>query len=266
MKRSHWLGLSVVLVAASVCMAWADGEAASRAGPEGFVYRSIEVDGRTYPYTIYRPRGLKDPGRGLVFLHGYGECGVDGSKPLAVGLPPAMMLEPERWPFVVLIPQKPTGEEEWEDHESAVLAMLDGMIAEEGVDADRVAITGLSQGGHGTIRFASNHPGRFRAAAPVCGYVAPWWDGGERGALRLPEGDEARALAASFSGTPVWLFHGKRDEVVSAEQSEWLHGRLEDAGHDTKLTIFPRAGHNAWDPAYRTSGLWDWLVEMTAPR
>ena len=233
----------------------------------GYLFRTLEHDGETYRYAVYVPRKVEqDDGegaRGLLFLHGRGECGTDGSRPLAVGLPPAMMLEPGRWPFVVVIPQKPDHDEEWEDHAPAVLAMLDAAIDEHGIARDRVAITGLSQGGHGTIWFASNHGDRFRAAAPVCGYVGRWWQDHNRGPLALPEGGEAEAFANSFRGTPVWLLHGRRDSVVPPNQSEWLHSALKAAGLDSRLTIFPNDNHNSWDSAYRESGLWTWLIEKT---
>ncbi len=266
--RIGTLILGVFLVFASgTADASGDGLTASEDGmrTEGFIFRSIEHEGRVYPYTVYRPRGLdaREPARGLVFLHGMGECGTDGGKPLAVGLPPAMMLEPERWPFVVLIPQKPTGESEWEDHAGAVMAMLDRMIADEGVDADRVAITGLSQGGHGTLALASMFPDRFRAAAPVCGYVRRFWDGGERRPTAKPEGEAKAELVESFRTTPIWLLHGGRDDVVPPGESEWMHAALRDAGLDSRLTIFPNDNHNSWDSAYRASGLWEWLVEKT---
>ena len=233
----------------------------------GYHFRMLEHEGQTYPYTVYVPRALEraedGTARGLLFLHGYGECGTDGSKPLAVGLPPAMMLEPERWPFVVVIPQKPTGEAEWEDYAGAVLAMLDAAIEAERVDPDRVAITGLSQGGHGTIQLASMHGDRFCAAAPVCGYVERWWQVGERGRLGFPEGGTRDAFVRTFEGTPIWLLHGKRDGVVPVGQSEWLHGQLTGAGLASRLTVFPDDDHNSWDSAYRESGVWEWLVEMT---
>jgi predicted peptidase len=235
------------------------------AAAEGFVFESIVVDGVNYPYAVYRPRGLDalKPSPALVFLHGSGECGTDGSKQLAVGLGPAVMLEPARWPFVIVFPQKPTRESEWEDHAVAVMAMLDREIREQHVDADRVAITGLSQGGHGTVQIAAMHANRFRAAAPVCAYINRAWAEGRRIARALPEGSEARRLAHAFRSMPVWLFHGERDTVVPAAESRALHAILTEAGLDSTLTVFPDDGHNAWDSAYRTSGLWDWLVEQT---
>ena len=67
--------------------------------------------------------------------------------------------------MVVVMPQKPTQDSEWEDHESAILTMLDLATEAHTIDPSRIAITGLSQGGHGTLMFASRHPGRFVAAS-----------------------------------------------------------------------------------------------------
>lgn len=269
--RTLFYSCVFLLAALSVCLdGCANAPRSGEAEASGYLFGSIEHGGRDYPYTVYVPRGLDrahGPARGLVFLHGSGECGTDGSKPLAVGLPPAVMLEPDRWPFVVLIPQKPSSASEWEDHSEAVLAMLDQVIARHGVDPGRVAITGLSQGGHGAMTLASAHPDRFCASAPVCGYVLPRWVDGERGTPGPPATPEREAAAdgivRGLSGMPVWLFHGGRDNVVSPDESRWLHERLEAAGADSRLTVFPEANHNAWDSAYRGVDLAGWLVEMT---
>jgi predicted peptidase len=240
-------------------------EEKTKGPPAGFVYHSIEVDGRDYPYAIYRPRGLDPatPARGLVFLHGMGECGTDGSRQIAVGLGPALMWSPERWPFVVLMPQKPVAMSEWEDHEEAVMAMLDRMILEHNVDPGRVAITGLSQGGHGAIALVERHHERFRAAAPVCGYAGRRFRDGERVGESFPAGEAGERLIEAFRTTPVWFFHGEEDAVVPPSESERLHELLADAGCESKLTIFPQDGHNSWDSAYGESGVWEWLAEHT---
>jgi len=234
-------------------------------------FHFVEVEGAKGPVkgVIYVPWGLDtgDGAPGLVFLHGYGECGTEGTHMLGVGLPSALVWNPERWPFVVVIPQKPVFNAEWDAYEDAVLKMLDLAISEYGVDADRVAVTGLSQGGHGTIALASHHPERFRAAAPVCGYTRVHFDeNGVRGE-QTPATAETEAIkraAERLKAMPVWLFHGGKDDVVPPAESRSLHDALEAAGADeVKLTIFPEDNHNSWDSAYRKSGVWDWLVEKT---
>ena len=243
----------------------------------GVLFDTLDADGtdgvvRTYPYAVIVPRTLpRTPGqttpgphRALIFLHGRGECGSDGSRMLTGGLPPAMLSEPDRWPFVVSVPQKPDFDSAWEEHADAVMAMLDRMIARGLVDPDRVALTGLSQGGHGAVTLAAAHPDRFRAVAPVCPFLAP-----ERTATGYgptdPDDERAAAWARAIASIPLWAFHGQRDEIVPADESRLLVQLIQAAGGRPRLTLFPDAGHNAWDPAYRDTGdaLAAWLIQHT---
>ena len=54
--------------------------------------------------------------------------------------------------------------------ETDVLAALDWALATYPVDPRRVTITGPSMGGIGSAIVPLHHPGRFAAAAPLCGY------------------------------------------------------------------------------------------------
>jgi predicted peptidase len=226
----------------------------------------MEKDGREYAWSVMIPPGAEEGGASLLFLHGYGESGNDGKKNLAVGLPPAVRKNPERWPLVIIVPQKPVFNSEWEDHAAAVLAMLDQAADKGHIDPDRLAITGLSQGGHGTIWFAANHPDRFKAAAPVCGYVDRRID---ENAQRLsdngatPEDPGVIEAAERLKEMPVWLFHGAKDNVVPPSESRSLFKVLESAGAPAKYTEFPEANHNSWDAAYSDPELAAWLVRYT---
>ncbi|GAB4383925.1 MAG: hypothetical protein Kow0022_05000 [Phycisphaerales bacterium] len=221
--------------------------------------QSVEVDGRTYPVGVWVPEGWAGPGRGLVFLHGAGECGSDGQRQLTVGLPPAVVAEPQRWPFVVICPQKPTVGSAWEDHAEAVFAAMAWAEQAGLVDRDRWALTGLSQGGHGTMVIGSDAHARFRAAAPVCGYIAPR----RRGVGSSADDPRVQQIADGLATMPVWIFHGGRDNVVSPEESRLLHTLLTQRGADVQLTIFPEDGHNSWDSAYLRTTLNQWLIEHT---
>lgn len=231
----------------------------------------MEKDGRTYAWSVMIPPGATEGGSGLLFLHGYGECGDDGKKNLAVGLPPAVRRNPERWPMVIIVPQKPVHNSEWEDHEAAVLAILD-LAAEKGhYDPKRLAITGLSQGGHGTIWFASNHPDRFKAAAPVCGYIDRRFDDNNvriagPGATSTQPG--VVAAAEKLRTMPLWLFHGGKDDVIPPSESRSLFQALgapekSDPGAMVCYTEFPNANHNSWDAAYADPELAAWLLRHT---
>lgn len=231
------------------------------------IQRTMEVGDATYAWSVLIPDSLTEGGPAILFLHGAGECGTDGQKNLAVGLPRHVREHPDRWPFVLIVPQKPTRESEWEDHEKALLAMLDQAATEGLYDPKRLAITGLSQGGHGTIMLASKHPERFRAAAPVCGYVDRRFD--ESGMLvkEIPAtADDASVVAAAkaLATMPVWLFHGSLDDVVPPEESRALHAALVAIGGPVEYTEFPEDNHNAWDPAYSELDLGRWFEEHTS--
>ncbi len=229
---------------------------------------TIDVDGRSYPYAVYRSPHLKpdEPAPMVVFLHGYGECGTDGTKQLAVGLMPAIMLNNERWPAVVLLPQKPDGESQWEDHTDAVLAMMDAVVRTHNVDPQRIALTGLSQGGHGSFVIGARYPERFCAVAPVCGYVG--WHEYEPDQARWPpnwvtdsEDPQVQELAVGLAGLPVWAFHGDKDNVVPMSQTQLAVDAIKQDNASAKLTVLEGVWHDAWIKAYADPELAAWLLK-----
>ena len=217
----------------------------------GLETREVLVDGTAHRVVVRVPADY-DAARAwplVVFLHGAGECGVDGQRQTQVGLGPAVESRPEAWPCLVLMPQKPTSAEEWEEHEGLVLAAIRDVQAAWNVDADRIALTGLSQGGHGTWLIGARHPELFSCLAPVCGY------------------GRARTVAPRVAPLPVWAFHGLRDDVVDPAETIAIMQevrRLRAAGggtdDDARLTLYPQAGHNSWDAAYAEPGLPGWLL------
>src|SRR4051812_28727085 len=86
-----------------------DGGKPSAAALTGFLFKSASGDGKTLKYIEYVPRNLdlSRPAPLVVFLHGSGECGEDGQKQLAIGIGTDLIWHAERWPCIVLIPQKP---------------------------------------------------------------------------------------------------------------------------------------------------------------
>ncbi|MCY2959904.1 MAG: alkaline phosphatase D family protein [Planctomycetota bacterium] len=223
--------------------------------------------------SIYRPAGFDSSVSWpcLLFLHGMGECGTDGTKQLSVGLAPAILAHPERWPFVVIFPQKPAPEDEWEDHEAALLALLDCTIREQHVDPRRIAITGLSQGGHGAWELARRHPGRFVCAAPICGYPAPparGWKDFDR--ARDWTIDAARSAASGIAdalrGLPIWSAHGDADPAVPVEFTDVVVEALRARGATPTYERFAGVAHDAWIRAYGEPALAAWLRDRLGAR
>lgn len=231
---------------AAVALAAAIGAQATA----GTAWREVEVQDRKLPVAVRVPEGY-DPGRAwplVVFLHGAGECGSDGAQ-VRVGLGPAVEARPGQWPCLVVMPQKPRRDREWEDYEDLVLAAIADVRAAYNIDPGRISLTGLSQGGHGTWEIGARHPGLFSCLAPVCGY-----------------GDEG-ALAPRIAGLPVWAFHGLRDDVVRPDATIAIIGEVRrlrrEAGADpqgARLTLYPDAGHDSWTAAYAEPEFPGWLL------
>lgn len=225
--------------------------AASTAGR--FVYRDVQVGREHHKYAVWLPPG-HDANRkwpAIVFLHGSGESGSDGLAPTRVGLGPALQAHSERWPFVVVFPQKPRDDEEWEEREAMALQALDNAGREFSIDPARVALAGMSQGGHGTWLIGARHPERWRCLVPVCGYGRP------------------HCISGRVAALPVWAFHGLRDDVVDPIETQRTIALTREIrvqrGLDpatAHMTLFPEANHNAWDPAFAHDSLNVWLREQ----
>lgn len=220
----------------------------------GFVMREVEVEGRRMPYVMYVPSAYWSAGEKswplIVFLHGMGECGTDGLRQMAQGLMQAVQREPQRWPAIIVAPQKPEKEKEWSAYDDLVMAMVRETERAVRVDRDRVALTGLSQGGAGTWAIGAAHPEVWSCLAPVCGYGDP------------------KQVAPRVIGLPVWAFHGEADDIVSPEQTRVMAAAIdaeaEKAGVEARvrMSIYPGVNHGSWDRAYGEAELAGWMLSQ----
>ena len=102
----------------------------------------------------------------IFFLHGAGERGRNLDLIKHYGIPKAVNTF-ENFPFITVSPQCPA-HTYWEDLDTVLFALLDDITARCPVDPDRIYLTGLSMGGHGTWILGLEQPDRFAALAPVC--------------------------------------------------------------------------------------------------
>ena len=200
------------------------------------VTQSVSLD-----YLLYLPPDYdsQDSWPLIMFLHGYGERGDDLELLKKTGLPSNIAVG-EDFPFIIASPQCPDTTA-WPDQVTALNALLDHLIVNLNVDTDRIYLTGLSMGGYGTYYFANSYPERFAAIAPICG-GAGWW------------------MWGYLSMIPIWIFHGDADQAVSVSESERAYERIQAAGGDVQLTIYPGVGHDSWTETYANPKLYDWFL------
>ncbi len=226
----------------------------------GFLNRILTMNGVSYKYQVYLPENWnpREKWPMILFLHGSGERGSDGMDETQVGLPNAIRSHPERWPFVVVMPQDPYYHHYWTDPDIMAMAVsaFDAEVKEFNGDPQREYLTGLSLGGYGTWEIAKNYPNKFAAIAPVSGGIFWSYRPG-----RWKEQDELpHEYVRAIGRTPVWMFHGLLDPVVVPKQSEIMYQALAANGGDVRLWEFEGWHHNAWDKAYTDPALPLWFL------
>jgi len=220
----------------------------------------------TLPYRLLLPKNY-DPAKKyplVLFLHGAGERGNDNEAQLVHGW--KLFLKDdvrEQYPAIVVFPQCPANSY-WSNvqfrydslakqrtfHFQAggapttamrlLLQLLDELENRYRLDDDRFYVGGLSMGGMGTFELVSRKPRKFAAAFPICGGANP-------------------VTAKKLKRTSWWIFHGLKDDVVPPQLSQQMADALKKVKAKVKLTLYPEANHNSWDPAFAEPDLLPWL-------
>jgi pimeloyl-ACP methyl ester carboxylesterase len=236
----------------------------------GFLNRTIEMQGVAYKFQVYLPEeyrrvdeGQKGSGKDehkwpiILFLHGRGERGSEGMWQTQIGLPQQLRDHPERWPFIVVIPQCPQ-RHFWTDPEMLQMAMgtLEQEQREFHADLDRSYLIGLSLGGYGAWELAKIYSHRWAAIALAStgifwSYAPDRW----REVSTLPA-----EYARRVGRTPVWLFHGTNDTTVVPRQSELMFDALKADGGHVRLWDYQGLRHDCWTRAFNEPELPRWLL------
>lgn len=214
----------------------------------------------TLPYRLFIPAGYT-PGKPIpvvLALHGAGERGDNNTSQLTKNRLATVWAEDSvqaRHPSLVIAPQCPSTDS-WVDYYkpvdkvsirpilAKVIELLDSLALEFSLDPDRIYVVGLSMGGFATWDLLARHPGRFAAAVPICG-----------------AGDTTKA--SLMRNTPLWVFHGDKDNVVPVAGSRNMVEALKKAGGSPKYTEYPGVAHDSWTPALKDPGLVPWLYAQS---
>ncbi len=192
----------------------------------------------------------------ILFLHGAGERGSDNTKQLnncvqniANSAPNAIIVAPQctegnQWVDTPWSNVSYSTDTVAESNElQMVMMLLEKLKKEYSVDKDRIYVSGISMGGFGTWDLITRHPNTFAAAIPVCGGA-----------------DSSKAEVVK--DIPIYTFHGESDWDVPVAGTRAMVEAIKTAGgNKITYTEYAGRGHNIWDDAFATTGLFDNLFK-----
>lgn len=202
----------------------------------------------------------------LIFLHGAGERGNDNTTQLRNGGQWLVDSLYEKYPAIVIAPQCPENDY-WAHLKRVVLpqgspmvlnftfykdstanptlkmvmALINQLEKSGNVDKKREYVCGLSMGGMGTYELLTREPKKFAAAFVICGAVNIDW------------------FTEHNKKTPLWIFHGADDQVVSVNYARNIYKTLNNGKREVKYTEYPGVNHNSWDNVFQEPDVFQWL-------
>jgi predicted peptidase len=219
---------------------------------DGFVARTYrDASGEAMPYRLFIPPGYNDQKSYplVLWLHGAGGAGTDNIAQISGDQISGTRTwtQPKnqaKYPTFVLVPQNPSSWVDRVDELSPqmvlVLGMLGSLQTEFNIDATRIYVAGQSDGGYGTWNLITQRPDVFAAAVPLCG------------------GGDPR-LAGRIAKMPIWVFHGRRDDVIPVSESRNMIAAIRKAGGRPKYTEYARLGHELWKQTFAEPDLVPWV-------
>jgi predicted peptidase len=125
---------------------------------------------------------------------------------------------------------------------SRTLALVDSLVHVYRIDTSRLYLYGISMGGFGVFSILSKEPGKFAAGYAICG------------------GSNTKA-ASGLLQTPLWIFHGEKDDIVPVYLSRDIYKEMiRLGGTKVKYTEYPGVKHNSWENALKEKSLPGWLL------
>lgn len=209
----------------------------------------------TLPYRLFVPQNYdrKKKYPLVVYLHGSGGVGDDNLKQIQGGNGYLIdfftqAASQTHYPAFVVAPQ--SAGDGWIERDFSqpaptrqlqlVVDLIGDLQRSYSIDGRRMYVAGQSLGGFGTFAIVSEFPQLFAAGVPLCG-----------------GSDESKVL--SIIKTPLWVFHGEKDEAVPVDFSRRIVAAIKKAKGRVKYTEYPGEGHNIWLKVVKEPELLSWL-------
>ena len=196
-----------------------------------------------YPYLLYLPKDYSTNNKNyplVIYLGGGSQNGNDLNKLKTYGIP-YYIEQGHEYDFIIASPQCP--EKKYWTTENWFDSLYGNLTSAYRIDTARVYVTGISNGGFGTLQVAMDYPDRFAAIVPLCGGV----------------NDSDTAKIDNLKHLPIWAFHGTADDLIPISETERVVNKLETYGH-IKFTRLKDEGHGI-QYLYENNEIFDWLLQ-----
>ncbi len=173
---------------------------------------------KSWIYTISVPEEVEDtPVPLIIALHGgNGDAGASAGFMECLPFPAFKNME--------AIIFAPTGGQWWSElHSERVVEFVRLAKLHWPIDSTKVAVTGYSNGGTGSVHFAKNFPQTFSAAIPMAA-------------------DYMKEICPQI---PTYLIHGEQDEFYSPTALQQVVDRMQSKGCDIQLHLVSGATHGS---------------------
>lgn len=226
-------------------------------------------EGVTFPYQLYLPKDYDENKtyKLMLFLHGDGSRGQDNTqivngsefilcRRIMDEYSDCIIIAPQTpvsWIFTPnddkAMPEYPFASTPYQDVRPSkyllnALRMLDQMKATLPIDEHSIYVSGYSRGAMATWYLLATYPDTFAAAILSCGVGSP---------------DAAETIAK----TPVYVFHGDVDDVVSFADDQTLVEAVAKAGGETVFIPCKNYAHSISAPMRADKNVLEWLFSHT---
>jgi predicted peptidase len=185
----------------------------------------------------------------LVWLHGFGEAGDDNIAHIR-WLNLLFRRDPADGPFpcFVMAYQCPYERRTWSEGPrekqpiTVAKAIIDRLLTEYPIDANRIYLSGVSSGGTGCWEMLDRYPTLFAAAAPLASAGSPF------------------SNLSALVDVPIWAFHTRDDPDTRILEVRQTVASLQSSGGKVYLTETPGHTHDCWNSAFTDFRFVDWLL------
>ncbi len=213
---------------------------------------SDSVSSKIMNYRLHVPKNFdpKEKYPVVLFLHSASGVGTD-NEPFGSFIKSFTVASDILEGALIICPQTPTSWQldgtEFGDKKgylSIAKRIVDYVVEKYSGDKNRIYLTGVSLGSFATWNMLDAYPNYFAASVPICG-------------------GNGNYVSDSMVNTPIWLFHGTADPIVSYETSkETYEAIIALGGNKVKFTSLEGVDHSAGNHAYTNREMFSWMFSQ----